>query len=570
MPTPSLRGVPWPDALPDQIRDRLEAVLAGLPEHRQVTFALRVARWWPDLLEALGASPDADADDPDAHAHRLLDLAATTYRDRDPELHLLDERRGLEPDWFRRPGTVGYAAYVDRVAPEGTDLEGVGRRAAHLHELGVSYLHLLPPGDCGPDNRGYVVPARPGEGSGQAAAALHRLARALRQEGISLGLDLVPTSDDLDELAATVLSLANHGAEVLRLDELTARWGGSDSMDESRTHTVRVLRILTRIATPSTVFSGRAEGLAPDLLHHDDLMVQIWSMLACRDARLATHALSRVPERAGTSSFSTYLRSPDDIVWKIDDADARSSMVEGWSHREFLSDFYSGKFEGSFAEGVPSPAVGGRGRPVSGTAAGLVGLGRGERLVERARDAEDLEEAQEEVDRAVARLLLGYTIVYGHGGLPIIWSGDEIATLNECTSTSNGSTAWVNRPRLDPERMRQARAEPGSGPGRVLHGLRHLAEVRAGLPQLDATVPPEVVAATDPGVFAVLRRHPAGLMLALYNVTESSRTVPEWWVREQGIPLDRSVDALNGYPPNRTPDGSLYLSSYQPVWLVRR
>ena len=29
------------------------------------------------------------------------------------------------------------------------------------------------------------------------------------------------------------------------------------------------------------------------------------------------------------------------------------------------------------------------------------------------------------------------------------------------------------------------------------------------------------------------------------------------------------VDALNGYPPNVTDDGSLYLSAYQPVWLVR-
>ena len=59
-------------------------------------------------------------------------------------------------------------------------------------------------------------------------------------------------------------------------------------------------------------------------------------------------------------------------------------------------------------------------------------------------------------------------------------------------------------------------------------------------------------------------------MLQLYNITEEPRSVPGWWVREHGLVVDRTVDALNGYPPNVTDDGSVWLSTYQPVWLVRR
>jgi amylosucrase len=80
----------------------------------------------------------------------------------------------------------------------------------------------------------------------------------------------------------------------------------------------------------------------------------------------------------------------------------------------------------------------------------------------------------------------------------------------------------------------------------------------------------ELVAAPDPGIFAVLRRHALGPMLGLYNITETPRAVPGWWIREQGMPAELTVDALNGYPPNLTADGSIWLSTYQPVWLVRR
>src|SRR5690606_30895178 len=96
-------------------------------------------RWWDDLVAGLAPYPD-----PVEVAGRVLELAATAYRDRDAELHLLDERRSLEPDWFQRAGMVGYAAYAERLAPEGTGLPGVAQRVGHLRELGVTYLHLMP------------------------------------------------------------------------------------------------------------------------------------------------------------------------------------------------------------------------------------------------------------------------------------------------------------------------------------------------------------------------------------------------------------------------------------------
>lgn len=659
--------VDWPEDLPGEVRERLEEVLRPVPPHRRTTFVLRVARWWEDLLAGLTPYPD-----PVAVAGRALELAAKAYVDRDEELHLLDERRALEPDWFQRPEVVGYAAYADLLAPEGTGLAGVAERAGHLKDLGVRYLHLMPLLQPRPDpnDGGYAVAdyRRVREDLGT-MADLRELTRTLRGEGISLCLDLVlnhvarehawavaarageeryrayfhvypdrevpdaferslpevfpdlaPGSftwdEELDgwvwttfnsyqwdlawdnpdvfcELADVILFLANHGVEVLRLDAIAFLWKrmGTACQNEPEVHQLtQALRAVARIAAPAVVFKaeaivapdevvhylgqGRHHGRVSDLAYHNSLMVQIWSMLATRDSRLATHALGRVPAVPSTTAWITYLRCHDDIGWAVDDKDTRAVLTDGASHRAFLSEYYSGRFPGSPAQGLVfqhNQATGDR--RISGSAASLAGLSTALERLDSAANLEAQEEATREVDLAVARVLLGYAVVYGFGGIPVLWSGDEVAQLNDDAWADVPEHAddnrWVHRPRLDLERVVHARSHPGSAEGRVYAGLRQLARVRATLPHLHASVPAQTVAAPHPGVFAVLRRHPLGPMLGLYNVTEEPRQVPQWWVREHGLPPEQSVDALNGYPPNLAADGSIYLSTYQPVWLVR-
>ena len=123
--------------LPEPLRAAVLAALADLPDHLVRTFERRVERWLPDLRTAV---EDVYAD-ADRVVGRLLLVAARRFAERPADLHDLDERRVLEPDWFQAPDTLGYATYVDRYA--GT-LTGVGDRLDHLRDLGVTYLHLLP------------------------------------------------------------------------------------------------------------------------------------------------------------------------------------------------------------------------------------------------------------------------------------------------------------------------------------------------------------------------------------------------------------------------------------------
>ena len=180
-----MTGMP---AAPAHLHAIADEVLADGPVLRRRTFALRLDRWYEDLHSGLGTVYGTDAA---ALEERLVTLAATAYRDRDDDLHELDERRLLEPDWFGRPDMLGYATYTERYAGSLTGLAG---RLDHLRELGVGYLHLMPllQSRAGDDDGGYAVSDyRTVRGDLGTVEDLRALARRLRESQISLVVDLV-------------------------------------------------------------------------------------------------------------------------------------------------------------------------------------------------------------------------------------------------------------------------------------------------------------------------------------------------------------------------------------------
>jgi amylosucrase len=643
MPVPP--APPVPDAV---VADALD-VLGALPEHRRATFVARLERWWPDLLDAVTL---LHHDAAPAVAARLVRIAARGYAARPDDLHALDERRLLRPDWIQQPDRFGYACYADRFAG---DLAGIERRLDHLEDLGVTYLHLMPllqPRE-GDNDGGYAVQdyraVRPDLGT---VEDLRELAALLRSRGISLVVDLVlnhvarehawavaaragdethrryfhvfperggpagpdayertlpevfpdfapgsfthdeelgawvwttfnswqwdldwSNADVLAEFADLVLHLANLGVEVLRLDAIAFLWKrlGTSCQNQPEVHAItQALRTVARLGAPATLFkaeaivgprdlvdylgSGRHAGRVSDLGYHNSLMVQVWSMLAAGDTVLARHALAALPPAPTTGTWITYVRCHDDIGWAVDDRDAAAVGLGGWEHRRFLSDYYAGLFPGSPAEGLvfqENPATGDR--RISGTSASLAGLG------ERRLDPEG----------AVARILLAHAVVAGWGGVPVVWSGDELALPNDPHWAEEPGherdNRWAHRPRID-DAVAARRHEPGTEAARVFTGIAHLARVRAGLPQLHASASVEVLPHTDQAVLGVVRRHPSGVMVGLYNVGREHRPVAWWQLEEAG--LRAPYDALAGERLAPDDDGLVWLAPYAARWVV--
>ncbi len=165
-------------------------MLAALPEHLRAPVSRRFSERETALRERLaslyGAGPEIDA-----WFAALMESVARLHAQRPADLHAQDAAREADPGWFASERMLGYSAYV---AQFGGTLRGVIERVAHLRELGVGYLHLLPflrPRD-GDSDGGFAVASfdqvDPALGT---EADLLDLTAALRAAGISLCSDLV-------------------------------------------------------------------------------------------------------------------------------------------------------------------------------------------------------------------------------------------------------------------------------------------------------------------------------------------------------------------------------------------
>ena len=297
-------------------------------------------------------------------------------------------------------------------------------------------------------------------------------------------------------------------------------------------------------------------GGSRDIAYHNSLMVQIWSALASRDARLMAVAMSRFPDIPTTTGWATYLRCHDDIGWAIDDGDCAAIGWNGFAHRGFLSDFFIGAHPASFAEGAAfqeNPATGDR--RISGSAASLAGLGTARTAGQR--------------HMAIDRVLLGYAMVLGFGGIPLIYMGDELALLNDDDYVTVPEHAddnrWMHRPVM-PWDVAETRHDPSTDAGRTWAGMRRLIQVRTALDSLHGSVPTRVHTTSHPAVVLFVRTHPAGDMVQVYNVSDWNVTIPEGDVQAHahGLTFDRV-----GGREVRPHDGLYSLRPYTAWWLTR-
>lgn len=380
------------------------------------------------------------------------------------------------------------------------------------------------------------------------------------------------------EYADIILFLANVGVQVLRLDAIAFMFKrlGTNSQNQPEVHAItQALRAVAKIACPAVTFKAEAivgpddlvrylgqgshYGKVSDIAYHNSLMVQIWSMLATRDVQLAAHSLRSLPVAPSSTAWVTYLRCHDDIGWAINDADAAAVGVSGFGHRSFLSDYYSGLFPGSPAEGLVfqyNPESGDR--RISGMAASLTGL---EAALESGH--------RDNIDLVIGRLFVAYAIVLGWGGIPVIWMGDELALTNDSQWAKEpgheSDNRWTHRPRM-PWDIASLRGENGTVTGRMFEVLTHLIGVRAGLPHLHASVAAEIPELSDPGILPVLRRHPLGMLLELYNVTDTWRSWPGQRLDEFGLTV--AVDRISGASISAGADGMIWLAPYGALWIV--
>lgn len=372
-------------------------------------------------------------------------------------------------------------------------------------------------------------------------------------------------------MAAEMLFLANLGVAVLRLDAVPFIWKrmGTNCENQPEAHQIiQAFNAIARIAAPALFFKSEAIVHPDDVLSYISphecqlsynplLMALLWESLATREVKLLAHSLSHRFRLPAGCAWINYLRSHDDIGWTFDDNDARAVGIDPWGHRQFLNAFYTGRFPGSFARGLPfqeNPDTGDA--RVSGTLASLAGL-------EQALSSGD----PTAIETAIRRILLLHSVILSIGGIPLIYLGDEVGTLNDYGYVNDPAKAddsrWVHRPVRNQAAMDQ-RHDSSTVPGRIFSELVKLIRLRTSLPALrDGAM--EVVRSDNRHVLAYVRQTGAQRVLVLTNFSEYPQTIAGNLLRMYG-PGVELFDLVSDQPVSA--NEALVLSPYRFVWLT--
>jgi amylosucrase len=380
------------------------------------------------------------------------------------------------------------------------------------------------------------------------------------------------------KMLATMLTLANRGVDVLRLDAVPFLWKrpGTDCQNQPEAHLLlQAFRALTRLAAPGLVLKAEAivgpemlvqylgahDRYQPecDLAYDNQLMVMLWSTLASRDVRLAEHALSRRRAAPAPTAWVSYLRCHDDIGWAVSDADAAAAGLGGFEHRRFLSEFFAGRFPGSFARGAlfqENPLTGDV--RISGMAASLCGI-------ESAVAAGD----EAELTLGLRRLESMYAVVFSFGGIPLIYMGDELAMPNDPGWAEDPAQAhdnrWMHRPRMDWDRAAR-RGDPSSVEGRAFRALQGLARARQQLLALRSGGTTEILPTGNRSVLAYRRVHPRSApFLSLTNFSDVSQLVDAEIVARAGLTRPRLAHGSTPVDPGAS---GIELEPWSFAWLT--
>ena len=292
------------------------------------------------------------------------------------------------------------------------------------------------------------------------------------------------------EMMDIILFWANQGADIVRLDAVAFLWKkiGGSSQNEREAHLIlQLMKDCCQVTAPGVLFIAEAI-VAPveiaryfgedavfakecEIAYNATFMALLWDAVATKKTRLLYMGIKNLPDKLERATWLNYIRCHDDIGLGFDDADIKRVGYEPVSHRRFLFEYFTGVFKDSAARGLPFGENKKTGDArISGTLASLVGLQTA------------LEEGDpDEINLCIKHILLLHSMILSFGGIPMLYYGDEIGTLNHYDYLEDESKAkdsrWAHRPTIDWEQA-ALRNTPGTVEFKVFSALRKMIAVR--------------------------------------------------------------------------------------------
>lgn len=378
------------------------------------------------------------------------------------------------------------------------------------------------------------------------------------------------------EILTVLLEYANYGIDIIRLDAVAFLWKriGTASQNEKEAHIIlQGLKAAVEIVSPAVIFiaeaivspdeivkyfgTGKMEARECDIAYNASFMVSIWDALATQNCRLTKNGIRHTPVKPFGTTWLSYARCHDDIGLGFSDRDAETAGYSPFKHRKFLQKYYTGKFEGSISSGelfMYNPLT--EDARISGTLASLAGLETALR-----KDDDGL------IDTAVSRIILIHSMLMSVGGIPMLYYGDEVGTLNDYSYLNNEQTScdnrWMHRPFIDWNKA-EKRKEKGTVEYRIFNALKKIIEIRKTISEFGDYNNMSLIDYHSDRLFIYAREYAGKKTIVVNNVSSVSQILDEALLFENG--LEEYKDAA-GVSKTEIIDGKIIIPPYGFLWL---
>ncbi|WP_462268468.1 alpha-amylase family glycosyl hydrolase [Desulfobacter sp.] len=386
------------------------------------------------------------------------------------------------------------------------------------------------------------------------------------------------------EMLNIILFWANQGADVLRLDAVAFLWKkiGSTCQNEREAHLLlQLFKDCCQVTAPGVVYIAEAI-VAPvemikyfgedaviakecEIAYNATFMVLLWDAVATKNTCLLNQGIKSLPVKLERATWLNYIRCHDDIGLGFDDRDIVRCDYDPARHRKFLVDYFTGQFEDSHARGLPFGQNKKTGDArISGSLASLVGL-------EHALETGD----NKAIDDSIKMILLLHSMILSFGGIPLIYYGDEIGTLNNDSYRDDplkaGDSRWVHRPWFDWDKA-ERRNSPATVEYKIFTALKQMISIRKEITVFADFNNRELIEVENPHLFVFGRYHlqqPSEQVLVVANFSEHPQHLNlddiGTWKAQYGT----LVDLYCGESPDIFKN-SLVIPGYSFYWLCEK
>ena len=342
-----------------------------------------------------------------------------------------------------------------------------------------------------------------------------------------------------NEMMYNFLFLANKGIDVIRIDAVPYIWKelGTNCRNLKQVHTiVRMMRMIGEIVCPGIVLLGEVvmepEKVVPyfgtvekpecHMLYNVTTMATTWHTVATRDVSLLKRQLDIVAGLPKEYVFLNYLRCHDDIGWGLDYDFLKARGQEEVPHKKFLNDYFQGYTENSTSRGELyeyDPNT--QDARFCATTASMCGI-----------EKAGFEQDNAAMEKAIKLDVMLHAYMFTQSGIPVIYSGDEVAQVNDYTYKNDPNKAHDSR-YIHRGAMRWDLAEhvddANTVEGKLFQSLSELEKIRKTEKVFMTNADMWTVETYDPSILCIGRYYDGEKMFGLFNFSEYDKTA---WINE--------------------------------------